>query len=162
MPIISTGTPVTARRFFNSGYITLGTTQLVDVQDISINLGFDSKELKALNSIVLQAIRRANFKVEVTFNASGNTSQLTALFFSSSSPSASGQDFTVYDGQPTASTFLITGYVDDSQTKGVQYQIANAMITKSNTTKSLEGFEMTSYTVVGTNITKYEATLAAS
>lgn len=162
MSLISTGTPITAKRLFNSGYITLGTNQLVDVQDIAINLGFDSKELKALNSIVLQAIRRANFKVEVSFNVSGNSSQLTALFFSSSSPSVSGQDFTVKDGQADATTFNITGYVDDDQTKAVQYQIANAMITKSNTTKSLEGFEMTAYTVVGTNITKYEATTAAS
>ena len=156
------GTPQTARLPFNSGYVTLGSGQVINIQDISVNLGFDVKDLKALNSIKKQTNRRANFVVECTFNAAGNQSLMSGLFFSSSSPSGSGTDYTIKDGQQAATTFYVTGHVDDDPTKAIQFQIANAIISKNDHSKAMEAFEMVSYTVVGTDVTMYEATLAAS
>jgi sporulation protein YlmC with PRC-barrel domain len=160
MGLQAVGTAITSKLFFNSGIVTVDGTQLTEVQDITVNPTFDIKELKAIGTIKLRAIRRANFKIEVTFNIKTFSTAINKLFYSASSPSASGTDYTVKDGQQTASTgFYITGYDNDDVTHARQFQIANPIISVNNNSQAIEDFNGYAVTVIGTDVTEYVATL---
>ncbi len=160
--LVSTGTPVTERVLFNTGYITTGSNQYVDVQDIAINKSFEAAELKAVNSIKTRVLRRKNFKCGATFKFSGHQSQLMALFFGGSSTVANGLSYTVTDGQQASTTFNLTCYADELTAEAIQFQFTNPLFTVDNLAQGLEAFGEHSVTVVATDVVVFEATAAAS
>lgn len=158
----SIGTAAVQRTLFNTGYITFGSVQPIDISDIGITMSYDAKEMKALNSIKIRALKRANFKVEANFTIESHSSAILGLFCSASSAVSGGTNYTVKDGQANATTFYITGYIDDDVTKAVQYQFTNPIITIGNPTKGTEAFETKTVTVVATDVEIFEATAAAN
>lgn len=158
----SIGTAVAQRLLFNTGYVTFGDSQAIDVQDIGITLSFDAKELKAINSIKIRALKRANFKVEASFNVASHHTKLLQLLASASSAVANGLSYSIKDGQQDSTSFIITGFVDDDVTKPIQYQFTGAILTVGNVTKSVEGFEMRACTVVATDVEIFEDSEAAN
>lgn len=163
MTLQSVGTAVGQRLVFNSGYLTFGSSQMIDISTISINATFDIKAIKALNTIKKRAQKRANFQVEASFTAVGNNiTKINQLFFSSSSPVANGLDYTIKDGQQDSTTMYITCYIDDDTTKPIQYQLSNAIISSNGNTLATEEFDEQQFTVMATDMVLFEDSDAAN
>jgi hypothetical protein len=141
MPLISPGTPVTERLLFNSGYIDLGSSRLVDVQNVSLEITFVEKELRRLNSIKMAAHKRAGFKCTLKGKVKSiNQEMLAAAMGTSAADTPTGTLITVKDGQQTTLNPNFTGYVDDDAAKPIQFQFTDAIFTRLPTNANLEDF----------------------
>ncbi len=140
MPIQSVGSAVGQNLVFNSGKLTIGSSLMVDVQDITINNAFTEKTFRALNSIKKRAIRRASLEQSVKCTIKGPMTDIYSLFFSSSSPISGGNEYEALDGQQLATTVYITCYKDDDATKAYQFQLQNATFMANNWTAPVEDY----------------------
>lgn len=142
MAFSSVGSAITAENMFNSGRITFGSDQFVDVTDLSIDQKFDEKSIRALNSIFKRNIKRSTYEVEISFTTNTNPKALQDLFYSSSSI-VSGTE-TLYaplDGQQVnVPSVLLTCYTNDAGTQGYQYVVANPVILEMNQSNGTEEF----------------------
>lgn len=142
MALIPASTEVTPRLIFNSGYIDIGTSRLVDVDNVSIELSFGEKELRRLNSIKMAAHKRMTFKCSLKAKVKSiNQEVMAAIMGTSASDTPSGSLITVKDGQYTAQINpVFTAYVDDDAAKPIQFQFTDAIFTRFPTTANLEDF----------------------
>jgi hypothetical protein len=125
---------------FNSGKLTVGGALMADVSDVTLNLKFDVKSYRTLNSIKKRAQRRATFDVSVSLTMFGIQTQVYQAFFSSSSPITDGVEYDVLDGQQTATAMILTTYVDDDPLKPIQWQLIDPIFSSNNVNLATEDF----------------------
>lgn len=125
---------------FNSGKLTVNGELMADVSDVTINLKFDVKSYRTLNSIKKRAQRRATFDVSVTLTMFGIQTNIYEAFFSSSSPISDGIEYDVKDGQQNATPMVLTTYVDDDVTKPIQWQLVDPIFSTNNVNLATEDF----------------------
>ena len=140
MAFIPTGTPGQQEIFFNSGYLSIGTERLADVSNVTVNMSFDVKSYRTLNSIFKRAQRRATHEASVSATVFGIKRTLLQTFFSSSSPVSDGVQFNMKDGQQNATQMLLTVYEDDDPTKPVQLQLDDPIISTNGVNLATEDF----------------------
>ena len=141
MPLISPGTPLTQRLLFNSGYLDLGASRLVDVENVSVELTFAEKELRRLNSIKMGAHKRCTFKCSLKAKVKSiNQEVFAAIMGTSAADTPSGTLITVKDGQTTTINPVFTGYVDDNASYPIQFQFSDAIFTRFPTSVTLEEY----------------------
>lgn len=152
MAMQAIGTATTQSIFFNTGYLTINGSQIVDVQDVTINNGYTAKDFRALNSIIKRAIKRSTLEQSVTCTVVGISSSIYSLFFSASSPISGGNEYSVKDGQQNSTTCFLTVYRDDDSAKKLQFQITNPVFTNNSITQSTEDFASMSLEINCTQI----------
>jgi len=152
MPKIADGTPLTAKLFFNTGYIDLGGSpishRLVNLDNVSIEVSFAEKELRRLNSIKLAAIKRATFKVALRGKVKSINKEVYEAMMGEGANDNNDYMVSVKDGQAPTLNPTFTGYIDDDTDKAVQFQFTDAIILSMPTSATLEeygecDFEMT-------------------
>jgi len=152
MAKIATGSQVDQVVNFNSGFLTIGSSKMADVSDVTISNGFDAKAYRALNSIKKRALRRATLEQSVSLTMFGIQKAVYESFFSSSSPIATGTQWTVKDGQQDDKVVLLTTYADDDLTKTFQYQLQNPLFGTNNANLPTEDFATTEVEIMCTEI----------
>jgi hypothetical protein len=140
MPLIPAGTPVSERLIFNSGYLDFGSSQLVDVDNVSIEISFGEKELRRLNSIKMASHKRSTFKCSLKAKVKSINQEIMALLMGTITVDGSGHLITVKDGQAAQLDPVFTGYVDDDVLKPIQFQFTDAVCTRLPTAANLEEF----------------------
>lgn len=161
---IATGTATGQSVIFNSGLLTIGSSLVTDISDITITCTFAAKDYRTLNSIVKRAIRRATLDQSVKFSMHGGSARkLYELFFSSSSPTSDpGQLYTVKDGQQNTQTVMITCYENDDTTKAYQYVLTNPVMTNHNWTLTTEDYEKCEVDFACTQLSMYVDTAVSN
>lgn len=149
MALSPVGTEITQELAFNSGVLTVNGSQLIDIQDISLDQKFAEKNFRALNSIFKRAIRRSTYDCAIKFTAVTDSTVLQGIFYSSSSPDGSDVVYSVRDGQqnPAPSQFMITVYTDEAKTKGYQFTLDTPVVLEMNKKLGTEEFAMTEVVV---------------
>jgi len=134
MPILSNGTGLTVQASFNNGTLDINGLDfpLATLQDVTITAQFSTKELRGIGSIKMAtAPKRSGFKASAKAKIKSLNKEMFGLFGGSSGTDGSGFAYGVLDGQNVLTRVSITCYVDDAQTKTVQYQFTNAILTGS-------------------------------
>ena len=155
MPLISTGTPVSERLLFNSGYITFGSNQLVDVDNAVVEITFSEKELRRLASIKMASHKRATFKCGMKAKVKSMSKEVYTAILGTSTVDGSGELITVKDGQPTTLNPIFTTYVDDDVSKPIQFQFTDAVCTAIPLTSNLENFGEVDLTLEARDVSVY-------
>ena len=141
MPLITPGTPVSERLIFNSGLLDLGTNQLVDVENITVEITFTEKELRRLNSIKMASHKRGTFKCGLKAKVKAMSKQALTAIMGTAAVDGAGTLITVKDGQYTALLNpVLTIYVDDDVAKPIQFQFTDAIIDSAPITAALEDY----------------------
>jgi hypothetical protein len=155
MPLITPGTPVTERIFFNTGYIDFGLEQLVNVDNVTVEITFSEKELRRLNSIKMASHKRATFKCSLRAKLKSVNKEVFAVIFGTSAPDGSGTLITVKDGQPDELNPVFTGYIDDDPSKPVQFQFTDAVCTAMPLAATLENYGEVDFTMEARDVSVF-------
>lgn len=157
MALLSTGSDVTQRTVFNSGYLTIGTNRFVDLDSVAIEISYDIKRLSSLNSITARALKRSQFKVTLKGKIRSLNREMLGYHLGSSSVDGTGTSYMTKDGQATLINPIFTGYVnDDSTTPQVwQYQFQNAVITNLPLSAKTEDYAEMDFEMMATSINIY-------
>jgi hypothetical protein len=145
----SAGTNVGARVEFNSGTFDFGSNQLVNVNNLKIDLKWDSKLMYVLNSIKIAFNARGNESVQVTGDVLSWSPELDSVLYGSST-SGSPSGIYALDGQPTLINPWLT--VNDSNGKQIQYQFTNALFTADSVTFNQEDYGKWSFTLMASDL----------
>jgi len=142
MPLQSTGTPLSQKVTFNSGYVTFGTSQLVNLENVTIETNFTEKELRVINSIKMATHKRSTFKTSLKGKVRSMNKELLAIITGTSSADGSGTLYTVKDGQQATLNPIFTTYIDDDTTtpKVIQFQFSDAILTTLPLSQATEDF----------------------
>lgn len=162
MSKLSTGTAFTENFVFNSGFLTIGGNQFVDLENISINVDWTQKDFYRLNSITAGAIRRADFKCGLKGKVKSFNRQLLGYAFGSSSADGTGTMYPMKDGQyDTTLNPILTVYVGDNTLQAWQYQFTDAIITKLPLTVTMEDFGVLDFEMVARQLSVYTDAFAS-
>lgn len=141
--------------FFNSGILSVNSEQIADVGNITINMSFDVKNYRTLNSILKRAQRRATHEASVSCTVYGYHKKLYEIFFSQSSAVANGQDYDIKDGQQESLTVVLTAYEDEDTNKPVQFQLHDPIFSTHGVNQATEDFGQTSLEIMCIKITLF-------
>lgn len=155
MGFTTPGTPVTERAIFNSGTIDFGSKRMVDVDNIKIDLKWNSQRMYVLNSIKTANIARSNESVTLTGLIKSMSPEMMASIYGSVSSGAT-YDIQTYDGQPSLQSPVVTLY--DSAGKEYQYQISGAIFTTNTMTAAQEAYTTWDFTIEAKDITLISST----
>ena len=156
MPIQSAGSPVSERLLFNSGYVTFASNQMVDVDNISLDISFSEKELRALNSIKMTSHKRATLKCGMKAKIKSMSKELFIQTFGATTIDGLGELISVKDGQLTSiSNPVFTAYIDDDVLKPIQFQFSDAVYTANPLTANLESFGEIDFTLTAKDVSIY-------
>ncbi len=156
MPLITPGTPVAERLIFNSGLLDLGTNELVDVENITVEITFAEKELRRLNSIKMASHKRATFKCGLRARVKAMSKEVFTKIMGTIATDGSGSLISVTDGQYTATLNpVLTVYVDDNVAKPIQFQFSDAFITTSPVTAALEEYGVIDIDLVARDVSVF-------
>lgn len=156
MPYITPGTPVTERLIFNSGLLDLGTDELVDVENITVEITFAEKELRRLNSIKMASHKRATFKCGMKARVKAMSKEALGKIMGTSTVDGAGTLISVKDGQYTnVLNPVLTTYVDDDVTKPIQFQFSDAIIITSPVTAALEEYGVIDLDLVARDVSVF-------
>lgn len=129
MPILSTGTQLANDISFNSGTLDINGSEMAVLQDITVSLGFTTKEIRQLGSIIMAtAPKRAGFKPSAKAKVKSVNQQLFTYFMGSSSSDGSGFDYTVVDGQNVLTRASVKCIVNENTSQTVEFQFTNAIL----------------------------------
>jgi hypothetical protein len=162
MALSSTGSQENQNLFFNTGVITVDSSRVIEVVDVSVDMTFSEKSFYANGSIKKRAINRAEFNAELSFTVHNFSPVLWQYFFSSSSASGSDVVYNVNDGpQNRVTTWLATFYLDGNEAgaKGLQYTITNPTILNLPLSNGSQEFAQFEVTVACTDISIRKTTL---
>ena len=156
MAKLTTGTALTERFIFNSGYLTIGGDQFVDLDNVSVEVSYDTKEVHRLNSITMGALRRSNFRATLRRKIKSFNRQLLGFTFGSSSVDGTGSHYINKDGQyANALNPVLTCYIDDLASQAWQYQFTDAIITSLPLTASVEEFGELDFEMIARQVSVY-------
>lgn len=134
MPILNNGTGLSVQASFNNGTLDINGLDfpLATLSDVTVTAQFSTKELRGIGSIKMAtAPKRSTFKPSAKAKIKSLNKEVFSLFGGYSTPDGSGWSYGIVDGQNALSRVTITCYVDDAQTKTVQYQFINAILSGS-------------------------------
>lgn len=142
MPLLSTGTPLSQKVAFNSGYVTFNSNQVVNLENVTIEANFSEKELRIMNSIKMATHKRATFKTGLKGKVKSMNKEFIALISGTSSTDGSGTLYTIKDGQTTTLNPIFTTYIDDdtSTPKVLQFQFSDALLLALPLTTNTEDY----------------------
>lgn len=156
MAKLSTGTDLSENFIFNSGYITIGSDRFVDLDNVTIEVSFTTKEVRRLNSIIVGSLKRAGFTTKLKGKIKSFNRQLLGYTFGSSSVDGTGTDYIVKDGQyDTTLNPIFTGFIGDNTLQAWQYQFTDAIITSLPLTAKMEDFDELDFEMVARNVKVY-------
>lgn len=156
MALSSTGTAKTAQYMFNSGYLTIGSNQFVELDNVTVEVSYDTREVRRLNSITMGALKRANFRATLRGKIKSFNRELLGYTFGSSSVDGSGTMYLNKDGQyDTTLNPVFTGYLDESTGKPWQYQFTDAIITSLPLTAAAEEFAELDFELIARDVKVY-------
>ncbi len=156
MSKLSTGTALTKNYMFNSGFLTIGGNQFVELDNVALEVSYDTKDVRRLNSITAGALRRSNFKVTLKGKIKSFNRQLLGYTFGSSSVDGTGTMYINKDGQyDTTLNPVFTGYIGDVTAQAWQYQFVDAIITSLPLTAAAEEFGELDFEMIARDLTIY-------
>ena len=144
MAFLPGGTPVSTRVSFNSGYFDFGSNRLVNVDNIKLDMNWQSAALYVLNSIKIQSLARHTEKITITGQITTFSTELDSIIYGSSSTGAT-ITYTPLDGQPTLQNPTLTVY--DASNKEYQFQIQGALFTKLSLNTTKEAFAIYDFSI---------------
>lgn len=158
MALLSTGTDKVTQTMFNSGYLTIGTDRFVELDNISIDLSYDIKEMRSLNSIMIRALKRSTFKCSLKGKVRSFNRELLGYTFGSSSADGTGTMYRPKDGQyDTTLNPIFTGYIDGDTSKPWQYQFTNAVITSMPLASKTEDYGEIDFEIIAASVAIHTA-----
>jgi len=130
MPILSTGTQLGTDVTFNSGTFDINSYELAALQDVTVSLNWSAREIRALGSLVMVvAPKRYGFKPTAKAKVKSVNQELLSFFMGSSAVDATGNAYTVLDGQNVLTRCSIKCMVNESTSQVVEFQFTNAILT---------------------------------
>ena len=156
MPLIPVGSAMTKNITFNSGFITINGEYLVDVENVTVEASFTEKELRAINSIKMQAHKRATLKCGLKGKVKSINDEVYGKFFGTSTVDGSGMMWDVKDGQQDVISAIFTTYVDDDATKPVQFVFDDVIITTVPYSANTEDYGAVDFEMVAKDIHMFE------
>ena len=157
MSLLLTGTAVTENLIFNSGVVTIGSSKLADITDITITTEFTTKPLYVLGSIKSRVIKRTEFKCGFKSKVTSFNTALLSYLYGSSTVDGAGIDLNVVDGQQASiASLAVTCYIGNDTTQPVQFQFSNAVIKSAPMTLKMNDFSDVDLEVEATDVVTYD------
>jgi hypothetical protein len=145
---------------FNSGKLTVNSSELGDVTNISLTIQQNAVKTTPLNKRVASYIRAGNADHSGSFDIeAGMYPAIISAFYGDSAVVTDGLSYSTPDTQPATPTVTITTYENDDTTKPMQYQFVNPILTNISPTQAQEAFGTQTIEVQCTEIVTFVADL---
>jgi hypothetical protein len=137
MPFINNGNNIAQRITFNSGTIDFGTSRIVDLDNVTLNIEWSMNPLYILNSIKPADYARSQQKVSMTGKIKSFSPEIMQAALGSSTPGVPNEIDTL-DGQPSFLSPVATFY--DRNGKQYQYQFSGAIFKSYKLNAKMEDY----------------------
>lgn len=134
---VAPGSNITQRITFNSGTLDFGSSRIVDLDNVALNIEWTTNPLYVLNSIKPADLVRHSQKVSLTGKIKSFAPEIMQAAFGSSTP-GSPNEIDTLDGQPTYVNPVATFF--DRNGKEYQYQFSGAIFKSYKMTAKMEDY----------------------
>jgi hypothetical protein len=156
MTFVSTGAAVPTRVTFNTGTLNFGNSQIVNIDNITLDIEWSLSPLFVLGSIKPQDLVRHTQKVALTGKLISFPAEMAAMALGSSTIGTPTEIDTL-DGQPTFQSPVAT--FTDRNGKEIQYQLTGAIWKKFSLSAKNEAYGEWDFELEAKDITALDYTV---